>query len=72
MCTSTRRPTPAIGIRPNWSATCAGHGRTKVLFGTNYPMITARAALARLDELGLDDQARDLFLHANAERLFSF
>ncbi len=49
-----------------------GHGRTKVLFGTNYPMITARSALARLDELGLDDQARDLFLHANAERLFSF
>jgi uncharacterized protein len=42
-----------------------------VLFGTNYPMITASAALARLGELGLDDQATELFLHANAERLFA-
>jgi uncharacterized protein len=48
-----------------------GHGRGKVLFGTNYPMITASAALARLSELGLDDQARELFLHGTAERLFS-
>ena len=47
-----------------------GHGRAKVLFGTNYPMITAAAALAGLGELGLDDQARELFLHATAERLF--
>jgi predicted TIM-barrel fold metal-dependent hydrolase len=48
-----------------------GHGRAKVLFGTNYPMMTASAALARLSELGLDDQARELFLHGTAQRLFS-
>ena len=47
-----------------------GHGRAKVLFGTNYPMVTARSALARLGELGLDGQTRELFLHGNAERLF--
>ena len=43
-----------------------GHGRRKVLFGTNYPMITAGAALQRLDQLGLDDESRELFLHYNA------
>lgn len=35
-------------------------------------MITPKAALAGLRELDLDAQASDLFLHANAERLFSF
>ncbi|MGH3505595.1 MAG: amidohydrolase family protein, partial [Nocardioidaceae bacterium] len=47
-----------------------GHGRRKVLFGTNYPMITAAQALERLDQLNLDDEARELFLHGNAARLF--
>lgn len=47
-----------------------GHGRGKVLFGSNYPMITPAQALARLDELGLDDEARELFLSGNARRLF--
>lgn len=47
-----------------------GHGRRKVLFGTNYPMITAGQALKRLDNLGLDDEARDLFLSGNAARIF--
>lgn len=46
------------------------HGRGKVLFGTNYPMITPAQALERLDQLGLDDEARELFLHGNAARLF--
>ena len=47
-----------------------GHGRHKVLFGTNYPMHTPSQALARLDALGLDDDVRDLFLDGNARRLF--
>lgn len=47
-----------------------GRGRRKVLFGTNYPMMTPARALARLDELGLDDDTRDDFLHANARRVF--
>jgi uncharacterized protein len=47
-----------------------GHGRRKVLFGTNYPMITHRKALDGLDRLGLDDDSRDLFLHGNAQRIF--
>jgi predicted TIM-barrel fold metal-dependent hydrolase len=47
-----------------------GGGRKKVLFGSNYPMITPQKALARLDTLGLDDEARSLFLSGNARRVF--
>lgn len=46
------------------------HGRRKVLFGTNYPMITPAKALDGLDKLGLDDEVRALFLGGNAERVF--
>jgi predicted TIM-barrel fold metal-dependent hydrolase len=47
-----------------------GGGRSKVLFGTNYPMITPQRALENLDSLGLDDEARELFLEGNARRVF--
>ena len=47
-----------------------GRGRTKVLFGTNYPMMTASRALEQLDDLGLDDDTRALFLSGNADRVF--
>jgi predicted TIM-barrel fold metal-dependent hydrolase len=45
-------------------------GRRKVMFGTNYPMIAPEAALADLDGLELDDEARELFLAGNARRVF--
>ena len=44
-------------------------GRRKVLFGTNYPMILHQHALQDLDALGLDEEARGLFLGGNAQRL---
>ncbi|MGO9004747.1 MAG: amidohydrolase family protein [Beijerinckiaceae bacterium] len=47
-----------------------GHGRTKVLFGSNYPMIMPKKALEGLDDLGLDGQTHDLFLAGNAARVF--
>ena len=47
-----------------------GRGRDKVLFGSNYPMLTPDRALARLDELGLDDETRAAFLRGNAVRVF--
>mgnify|MGYP001818169704 FL=1 len=47
-----------------------GRGKTKVMFGTNYPMMTPARALAKLPELGLDDEITDLFLHGNARRVF--
>lgn len=46
------------------------HGRKKVLFGSNWPMIAPRDCLAALDELGLDDDARALYLGGNAQRVF--
>jgi hypothetical protein len=47
-----------------------GKGRTKVLFGTNYPMITPAQCLNELDALGLEDEAKRLFLFENAEAVF--
>lgn len=47
-----------------------GHGRRKVLFGSNYPMLTAQQCLTDLDALELDDEATTLFLHDNAARVF--
>ena len=47
------------------------NGRKKVMFGTNYPMITPAKALENLDDLGLDDETRALFLGGNASRVFN-
>jgi len=47
-----------------------GGGRKKVLFGSNFPMILPGDCLKDLDTLGLDDEARDLFLRGNAARVF--
>jgi predicted TIM-barrel fold metal-dependent hydrolase len=46
------------------------NGRKKVLFGTNYPMITAEKCLADLDALDLDEETARLFLFENARRVF--
>lgn len=48
-----------------------GRGRRKVLFGTNYPMITPTQAMEHLDTLRLDDEAKQLFLSGNARRVFA-
>ena len=45
-------------------------GSRKVMFGTNYPMIPPAKALEDLDALGLDDEAKELFLADNARRVF--
>src|ERR1700722_11030178 len=48
----------------------SGRARQRVMFGTNYPMITAARALEGLGDLGLDEQATQLFLGENARRVF--
>lgn len=48
-----------------------GRGRTRVLFGTNWPMLDAERALARLGDLGLDDDATESYLSGNACRVFN-
>lgn len=47
------------------------NGKHKVMFGTNFPMITPQACLDKLDLLELDEETKALFLHKNAERVFS-
>jgi len=47
-----------------------GSGRTRVLFGTNWPMLSAERCLQWLDDLNLDRETRDLFLGGNAARIF--
>lgn len=45
-------------------------GRERVLFGSNWPMISPSKALAELDSLGLDAECRAAFLGGNAARVF--
>lgn len=47
-----------------------GSGRAKILFGTNYPMMTHKKCLENLGTLGLDDETCRSFLWENAARLF--
>jgi predicted TIM-barrel fold metal-dependent hydrolase len=46
------------------------HGRKKVLFGTNYPMITHAKCLEGIDEMLTDEEVKELFLFRNAQRIF--
>lgn len=46
------------------------NGKEKVLFGTNYPMITPVKALSSLEDLGLSPDTEALFLGGNAQRVF--
>lgn len=45
-------------------------GRSRVMFGTNYPMLSPKRCLAKLSELGLEEDIKDQFLSANARRVF--
>ena len=47
-----------------------GHGRHKVLFGSNHPMIAPARCLEGLDELGLDPETSAAFLGGNAARVY--
>jgi predicted TIM-barrel fold metal-dependent hydrolase len=48
-----------------------GHGRRKVLFGTNWPMIPPARALEGLASLALEAEVEALFLAGNAQRVFA-
>jgi predicted TIM-barrel fold metal-dependent hydrolase len=46
------------------------HGKKKVLFGSNFPMIMPGDCISDLERLGLDEETTKLFLHDNAARVF--
>ena len=54
----------------NLVAYLQAHGRDKVMFGTNWPMIAPRKALEGLENLGLSSEVEAAFLAANAARVF--
>ena len=56
---------------PELVAYLKAHGKHKVMFGTNYPMLTPEACLKELDRLGLDEETTELFLSKNAKAVFS-
>lgn len=47
------------------------HGQNKVLFGTNYPMITPKKCLENLDNLALSEIVKAKFLYQNAMKVFN-
>jgi predicted TIM-barrel fold metal-dependent hydrolase len=47
-----------------------GRGRTRVLFGTNWPMLSAGRCLQQLADVGFDRETSELFLGGNAARVF--
>lgn len=55
---------------PELVAYLKGHGRKKVLFGSNHPAWPAARCLEDLASLGLDGETTELFLFRNAERVF--
>ncbi len=62
--TARRYPAPLVDFMRS-------HGRHKVLFGTNYPMILPAKALEGLESLQLDEASKGAFLSANAVRVFN-
>ena len=48
-----------------------GPGRRKVIFGTNFPTVGHRGALAQLAALDLNDEVRDNLLEGNARRILT-
>jgi len=55
---------------PDFIEFMRGRGSKKVLFGTNYPMLTPSACLEGVGALGLSKEAEQLFLSGNAARVF--
>ncbi|MBP7081026.1 MAG: amidohydrolase [Rhodocyclaceae bacterium] len=47
------------------------HGKHKVMFGSNYPMLTPKACLDELSVLGLDVETTELFTCKNAKSVFA-
>ncbi|MEM6537526.1 MAG: amidohydrolase family protein [Pseudomonadota bacterium] len=46
------------------------HGRAKVMFGTNYPMLSHTKALDGFESLALEKDVSELFLSGTAKRVF--
>ncbi|SIO19927.1 hypothetical protein SAMN02745824_3319 [Parasphingorhabdus marina DSM 22363] len=57
-------------LPPDFVAYMKGLGQDRVIFGTNWPMLSPAGCLQRLDDLQLTDVQQDAFLSGNARRVF--
>lgn len=55
---------------PDFVEFLRGRGAKKVLFGSNYPMLTPAQCLQDFESLGLDADAEERFLRGNARKVF--
>jgi len=58
-------------LPPEFAEFMRGRGNTKVMFGTNFGMLTAKRCLEGLSDLNLSDDATENFLGNNATRVFN-
>ena len=58
-------------LPPEFIAFMKGVGRERVLFGTNWPMLSPAQCLKGLDSLALEDNQRAEFLGGAAKRVFN-
>jgi predicted TIM-barrel fold metal-dependent hydrolase len=57
-------------LPPSFVEYMKGPGASRVMFGTNWPMLSPAKCLAGLDALGLSPAQREAFLTGNAKRVF--
>ncbi|MEL6875252.1 MAG: amidohydrolase family protein [Pseudomonadota bacterium] len=57
-------------LPPDFVGFMKGLGQGRVMFGTNWPMLSPAACLKGLNDLELSDVQRDAFLSGNARRVF--
>ena len=57
-------------LPPAFVAWMKGIGKSRVMFGTNWPMLSPRKCLEGLNGLGLSVEQSEMFLSGNARRVF--
>ncbi len=57
-------------LPPDFVRLMKNEGKSRILFGTNWPMLSPARCLKGLDGLGLDEETAKLFLHDNAARVY--
>ncbi len=59
-----------IGLPREFVEFMKGMGSNRVMFGTNWPMLSPARCLKKLDALGLSPSQEEAFLSGNARRVF--
>jgi predicted TIM-barrel fold metal-dependent hydrolase len=57
-------------LPPDFIQLMKGAGGNRIMFGTNWPMLSPSKCLQRFGELGLSDEQSSAFLAGNAQRVF--